>query len=194
MVLVGTGPSASKVDLEACRGLAKVFAIKGSWRLAPWADAIYGLDREWWIVNQGVPDFVGWKFTPSPTAARVFGLTQIRLKARDEILTGELGTVGCGLRSGGGFSGFQTINLAVQFGACRIVLVGFDMTLKNGAHWHPHAAGTGKPEAGRTESWRKSLDAVAPRLSEMGMEVINASAGSALTAYRKVAFEDIKWQ
>jgi hypothetical protein len=58
-VIVGTGPSAKDAPLELARGRAKVFVIKGSYKLAPWADALYGLDQGWWIAHQGVPQFQG---------------------------------------------------------------------------------------------------------------------------------------
>ncbi len=184
-VIVGTGPSAKDVPLDQARGLARAIAIKSAWKLVPWCDVILGLDRGWWLANSGVPEFKGMKVTPSPTAARVFGLKQVRLKARAEILTGETGVLGCGLRTGGGHSGFQAINLAIQFGAKKIVLVGFDMTLANGAHWNSDYRGVGKPDAGRVESWRVALDGCAEQFKALGVEVVVVGP-SALTAYPKM--------
>lgn len=185
-VIVATGPSASGQPLDAARGRARFIAIKASWRLAPWADALYGVDKAWWLANQGAPGFVGRRFCPSPTACKVFqDVTLVRLVARAEILTEEIGKVGCGLRSGGGHSGFQAINLAVQFGATRIVLVGFDMTLANGAHWHDDYRGVAKPDAGRVKTWREALDCCASQFEKLGVKVINASHRSALKNYPK---------
>lgn len=188
-VIVGTGPSAKDAPLELARGMAKVFVIKGSYRLAPWADALYGLDQGWWIANHGAPEFEGLKFSPSPTACKVYKLRQITLKPRAEILTEKPGIIGCGLRTGGGHSGFQAINLAIQFGAKKIVLVGFDMTLANGAHWNPGDRGVGRPEAGRTESWRAALDGCADQFRSLGVEILNASEPSALKSFEKVTLE-----
>lgn len=185
VVVVGTGPSAAECDLEAIKGRARVFVIKSTWRLAPWADALYGIDKGWWIANQGVPQFRGLKFSPSPTAARAFGLCQIKLKARAEILIRETGVIGCGLKTGGGHSGFQAINLSVQFGASRILLVGFDMTLANGAHWSADYNGVAKPDDGRVKAWREAMDECAPQFQELGIEVVNCTMGSALKAYPK---------
>ena len=189
-VIVGTGPSANSEPLDQYRGKARFFVIKGSWRLAPWADALYGIDRGWWIANTGCPKFKGLKFSPSPSACKVFGLRQIRLKARAEILSREIGTVGCGQREGGGHSGFQAINLAVQFGAKRIALIGFDMTLANGDRWSEDK-GVAKANAGRTESWRVQMDACAPQFERLGVEVVNCTMRSALTAYRKVPLAQV---
>lgn len=129
MVIVATGPSASAAPIDTVRGKSKVIAIKGSWRLCPWADALYGSDRRWWIENNGAAKFGGLKITASPAAAKLYGLRAVvRLRVKEQILTDETGVVGCGSRRGGGHSGFHALNLAVQFGAKRISLVGMDMS------------------------------------------------------------------
>lgn len=189
-VIVGTGPSATDEPLDLVRGKAKVIAVKVSWRLVPWADAIYGVDKDWWIANHGVPEFKGLKFSPSPTACNVFGLTLVRLKTRAEILTAETGLLGCGLTSGGGHSGFQAVNLAVQFGVRRIVLVGFDMTLANGAHWSRETQAVARPDAERTKRWRVAFDACASQFKALGVDVVNCSMKSALTAYPKMTLQE----
>ncbi|MCH2220043.1 MAG: hypothetical protein MK097_06935 [Dechloromonas sp.] len=187
-IIVGTGPSAGEAVLDAARWRARVVAVKSAWRLAPWADVLYGLDKGWWIAHHGVPKFEGLKVSPSPTACRVYGLKQVTLRPFADVLTKEIGVLGCGLRTGGGHSGFQAANLAVQFGARRLILVGFDMTLKNGEHWAPDS-GVGKADEARTKSWRVAMDAAAPQFAALGVEVINAGLDSALTAYPKMPFE-----
>ena len=190
IVIVGTGPSAASADLSLLRGRARIIAIKSSWKLVPFADALYGVDRGWWLAQQGAPGFRGLKFTPSPTAARLYKLTQVTLRPVETIMVDTVGVIGCGLRSGGGYSGFQAINLAVQFGARRIVLVGFDMTLARGAHWCPQEQGVSRPDAIRTETWRRSLDGCAAVFERLGIEVLNATPHSALTAYPRVSIEE----
>lgn len=187
VVVVGTGPSVMDVDLTAARGRAKVFVIKSEYRFAPWADALYGIDKEWWITNRGAPDFAGLKFSPSPTACRLFQLKQVRLRPRADILTAETGVIGCGLRTGGGHSGFQALNLAVQFGARRLLLVGFDMT---GGRRFLHEEGVSKFDPRRLPEWREAMDAAAPQFDRLVVEVVNCSPGSALKAYRKARLED----
>lgn len=187
-VIVGTGPSATDVPVECMRGRVRVFAIKSSWMLAPFADALYGLDKGWWIANRGAPEFRGLKFSPSPTICRVYpGVREVRLKTKAEVLIGQTGVIGCGLKSGGGHSGFQAMNLAVQFGSRRILLVGFDMQFNRaGSHWIPSERGVAKPDANRFETWRREMDGCAAQIAGLGIEVINCSLISALTAYRKM--------
>lgn len=189
-VIVATGPSAGTAPLEVTKGAARVIAIKQSWRLCPWADVLYGIDRGWWIATRGMREFRGLRVSPSPSACNVFGLGRVRLKSRAEILTAEPGVIGCGLKHGGGHSGFQAINLAIQFGARRIALVGFDMTLAGGAHWHDDYRGQSPPEAGRVRRWREEFDACAPQFVALGVDVINCSPQSVLTAYRKMSLQE----
>lgn len=108
----------------------------------------------------------------------------------DRILVEQLGVVG-----DGGNSGFQAINLAAQFGAARIVLVGFDMRLDRGVHWHgKHPPGLNNPHDIHLTRWRRAIDGAAPNLAALGIQVWNASPVSALTAFPIVSIEDaLQW-
>lgn len=186
-VIVATGPSAKDAPLIEAKGIAQVrmIAVKASWELAPWADVLYGCDKGWWIENRGVPKFKGLKASASPTVCKVYqDIRLVRLVSRAEILTGEIGRIGCGLRSGGGHSGFHAINLAVQFGAKRIVLVGFDMRIDLGSHWH--GAKARRKNASEMQECRCALDGCASQFASLGVDVINASPVSALKAYPKM--------
>lgn len=176
-VIVAAGPSAKDARLDLVRGRAKVLAINESWRLCPWADALYAHDYSWW--SRSAPDFGGLKITGQERAAREFGLEHVKVRSQVHTISLDPGEVGSG-----GNSGFQGLNLAVLFGASRIVLVGFDMRWSEGLHWHGrHPKGLNNPSAELVETWRKRLDAVAPALRGMGVEILNASPSSALTAY-----------
>jgi hypothetical protein len=112
-------------------------------------------------------------------------------RSQDRLLVGTFGEIGWG-----GNSGFGAINLAVQFGARRIILVGFDMRIDKGIHWHgPHKGGLTNPNAKNVERWRRVIEEAAPILGALGVEVINASPVSALGAYPKMSFtEAIEWR
>jgi hypothetical protein len=83
------------------------------------------------------------------------------------------------------------VNLACQFGARKIALVGFDMRVDLGLHWHgQHPGRLNNPTAKATEKWRARLDRQAPRLAEAGIEVVNCSAVSTLRAYPVMGLAD----
>lgn len=139
------------------------------------------------MARRGVPEFAGLKITQDVTAAKAYGLQRVTLrKGRDQLLVEEAGVIGWG-----GNSGFHALNLAVQFGAARIVLVGYDMTLAGGIHWHgPHPARLNNPTGRSLMRWADILDAQAPLLAAIGVTVLNASPVSALTAFPKVSLEE----
>jgi hypothetical protein len=189
-IIVGTGPSAIETQLDLALGEARFIVIKSSRHLAPWADVLFGIDRGWWLANKGATDFGGLRVTASPTIARCYpGTLLVKMAPHPTLQLARMGRLGSGCRRG--HSGFAGVNLAVQFGAKRIVLVGFDMTIEHGTHWLKHDPGVDKPDAARVEEWRKGLDACADQFRELGIEVINTSMQSALTAYPKQEFAEL---
>lgn len=104
----------------------------------------------------------------------------------ERIIFSPLGRVGWG-----GNGGFHALNLAVQFGLRKIILLGFDMTLRQGMHWHGrHDGYLNNPTQGNLDRWRKTLDEQAPALAAHGVEVVIGSPGSALGAYRQLDLGD----
>jgi hypothetical protein len=100
----------------------------------------------------------------------------------DRLQTGERGVIGWG-----GNSGFHAINLAVQFGVSKIILIGFDMRIDQGLHWHgKHERGLNNPTKSNVKRWRNCVDGAAATLTSMGITVINASPVSALRNYPKM--------
>lgn len=109
------------------------------------------------------------------------------VRSEDRLLVDFFGTIGWG-----GNSGFAALNLAVQFGARRLVLVGFDMRLDRGMHWHgAHGPELHNPNREVIARWRRVIDQAAPTLDALGVTVLNASPISALTAYPKIDFEAV---
>lgn len=188
-VIVASGGSAVDEPLDAGRGKFRYLAVKDGWRHVPWADALYGCDHHWWNAYRGIPDFHGLKICYNPLTIAEWGSTGRFLKVHIprgdgvKFLFGKTGEVGWG-----GHSGFQAINLALQFGARRLLLVGFDMSLNRGRHFfgeHPYKVA---PSAKSLLLWRKILEDEAPVLAGRGIEVINCSPSSALTIWRKETF------
>lgn len=148
---------------------------------------LYAADGAFWGHDDGALKFEGLKVTQDAKAAARHGLKRVRLDPVGRSMRfdafGEIGA--------GGNSGFQAVNLAAQAGASRIVLVGFDLSLARGVHWHgKHGAGLNNPSAVNMERWRADLDAAAPMLSALGVEVLNASPHSSLTAFEKRPLEN----
>lgn len=185
VVCLGSGPSLTAEDVQACRGRARVIAIKDTIRLAPWADALYscgGDAGKWWERNgPSLADFTGLRYSLDPAAApwaqvlKVTGFT-------------ELETEPTGLRTGKN-SGYQAINLAVLLGAAKIILLGYDMRPDAqgrdhffGQHWHG-----GRPPFA---AFRELFDTLVEPLRRLGIQIVNATRDTALTAFPQQSLEE----
>lgn len=156
--------------------------------MAPWADLLYACDRAWWEKFSGCPDFHGVKLSAdrSGTLAH-WGISSLSVnKSSDCLELIDHGSVGWG-----GNSGFQALNIAVHFRCRKIILVGYDMTLANGVHWHgKHPRGMNNPSEQNIARWRRCIDAAADTLRSIGVDVVNASAISALMNYPKMTLTE----
>jgi hypothetical protein len=102
-------------------------------------------------------------------------------------LSDQLAVTRFGVIGWGGNSGFGALNLAVQFGCNPIILVGYDMRLDRGVHWHGlHGRGLTNPHVKNVERWRRCVDGCEPILTGLGIRVFNASPVSWLQAYPKM--------
>lgn len=184
-VIVAGGPSAFDCPIVYARHRCHVLVINNGFQLAPWADALYASDFDWWRLWQNPPTFPGLKIGRDLPPFLPWDVHAVNLvRTWDDRVIMEPGSIGAGSSSG-----FQALNLAAQFGAKRIVLVGYDMTLKHGSHWHGrHRAPLHNPTKSSIEEMRLSMERAAPQYQDLGVEVVNASAVSALTSYPKHAF------
>jgi hypothetical protein len=190
--LIASGPSAKRADIGALSGRCKAIAINESYNLCPWADVLYACDANWWKYRLGVPGFKGLKISQDYLAYDLFRLySDIKKITVDrngnKLLLNLFGVVGSG-----GNSGFQALNLAVQFGAKRIILVGYDMRVDKGEHWHPrHPMPMSNPHPrDNLPRWRTAIDGAAGTLIALGIKVINCSDVSLLQAYPKMSIEE----
>lgn len=177
-VCLATGPSLVAEDVDYCQGKATVIAVNDAWRLAPWADALIASDAAWWRHHQGVAAFPGLKFCLEPSAA-TWGVQILRNTGTEGLET----TDPTGVRTGRN-TGAAALNLAVQMGATRILLLGYDMAAPDEAHSHffgPHPQGLrgGSPYA----LFREMVATMVGPLRSLGVEVINCSRRTALACF-----------
>ena len=187
--IVASGPSTKRVNVAALHGLMRTIAIKENVELCPWADVVYGCDAAWWRNANGLPKYAGLKVSATPRVTTRFPdihIVQIKDPSGDRLVLTEPGIIGSG-----GNSGFQALNLAVLFGARRILLVGFDMTDQFGVHWYGRANGTGRsnPAEWNFKRWRGAFAAASPQLKLAGVQVLNCSDLSVLTCFPKLTLE-----
>lgn len=197
-VILGGGPSLTPADVNYVRGKTRVIAVKEAVQLAPWADALYAADWYWWKFYQGMPSFTGLMYTTevsttdpttgirttAPPQTTWTGVTVLR-NTGDEGL--ELDP--SGIRTGHN-SGYQAINVAVHLGAARIILLGFDLWHgPQGQNWYTPPLGYPKRQS-QFPVFLQMFSTLAEPLKAAGVEVINCSRQTVLTAFPKMSLEE----
>jgi hypothetical protein len=184
VALVASGASAGELAPHLEAVAARVLAINLSFRLVPNAAVLYAADGGFWQHYTDARHFAGVKVAPDARALvycralKIIEIPKDKAGRRiDPMIFDKPDLVGFG----GGNSGFQALNLAINLGAKRIALAGFDYC---GGHWHEdHPRKLGNPSADQLRRWCAHLDAAAPAIAARGVEVVNLSTRSALKAY-----------
>jgi len=179
-VVAGSGPSLDCEVAEQCRG-HRCIAVNDAYLLLPFADSLYAADDEWWILHDGCRFFRGEKWTTisknyNNRAIKQFGLRFVPSRRLVEGFSFEPGII-----HQGGNSGFQAVNLALLWGATRIVLVGFDM---QGSHFfgeHPQMPRR-SPAKRNFARWIRHFERAAKLLPD-GIKIINATPDSAMKCF-----------
>ena len=187
VVILASGPSLTVEQCETVRAWRAaapsryVIAINTTFKRAPWADVLYACDAAWWkkYLPEVQAGFAGELWSQDKEAARQFGVHLIPSLRLPGLCTQP------GFIHQGGNSGYQAINLAVQAGAMRIALLGYDMNDRAGKHWHGKYT-NGLPNTGSHLflEWIRNFERLASDLVKAGVEVVNCTSSSALTSFR----------
>lgn len=173
-LIFASGPSLTQLWSVERPIPCPAIAVSDAWRIAPSADVLCASDARWWRHYHVVPEFGGAKV--SCDSGLPPGVIQLMVSGQ-EGYDPRLGWIRHGHNSGA-----AAVHLAAQLGAVRIVLVGFDMRAVGGkVHWfgdHPREL------RNRTESaypnWVQAFGVLAKELARHGVEILNATPGSAL--------------
>jgi len=186
VAILASGPSMNIEQAEAVRAwraaspLRRVIAINTTFRLALWADLLYGCDAPWWdaYIREVRATFSGELWTQDRKARRDHGLRWIE-STPGKGLSKKPGLIHQGMNGG-----FQAINLAYLAGVEKILLLGYDM---KGGHWHgqhPRPLTNAAPLL--QARWLQHFDALAEDLYKTSVQVVNCTPDSALEVFRKV--------
>lgn len=192
-VLVASGPSLTQEQVDQCRGKAVVIVINNNYKLAPWADHLYACDPSWWQWHEDDPDllaFKGKKWTQNQNwkeeterFKQKHHLTFIESKSEYGLSESP------NIIHQGSNSGYQAINLAYHLGAKRIILLGYDMQATDGkSHWHgdhPNGIKSSYP------AFVRHFNSMSAHAKELGLEIINCTAKTALTCFPRKKLENV---
>lgn len=181
VAIIAGGPSLSLsqirlLGISRAADLIRVIAVNDAVYPCWFADRVHACDQKWWDEHHGVPGFSGTKSSLEPT------------RFPDVLTYRNTGTSGLddatdAIRSGGN-SGYQAMHLAVHFGVRKIVLVGFDMTGDPMNHWFGHHPAPIAISVRTMDNRIREFAELKPLLADRGIDVVNASPGSALTFFR----------
>ena len=168
---IASGPSLTLDDVEAVRDAGlKTIVTNTTYRIAPWADILFGMDSRWWAAHADeVKAFAGMRYAAAPGA----------VKAGARSLYGSKWFVNFGN------SGAGAIGIACHAGARRILLLGYDCQ-KSGSlvHWHgDHTSGLGN--ANSMKLWPGQFARAAAHAAMKGTHVVNCSKSTALKCFER---------
>lgn len=194
VAIIGGGPSLRGFDFERLRGRFHVLAVNASVFDVPWADAGFSLDQlamwKWWPRLQQVKvplhlaiPFPYMKMVDSAPAPNMNFHQRVN-RAHFQKFTMQ---IACG-----GTSGFGALNLAWLKRARKIVLFGFDYGGTAGC-WHHnerHYSFAYRQDDEKWKQWARNFNRAAIRLRADGVEVVNASPHSRITAFPRMTIDE----
>lgn len=193
VAIVASGPSAKKAGVEQLKDRIHVIAINECFQLCP-CDVLYSCDAEWWTIRgKETKNFKGFDVgVKIGFQVNIDGINKIDIMKKGSSYVHELQFHEPGVLGSGSNSAFQSINLAAQFGVTGIALIGVDLRLDNGMHWHgAHRSPMRNPDETRCVNWKKYIDGAAEKLKFIGVDVVNCSEVSKLEAYPKMTIDQM---
>jgi len=157
-------------------------AINETWRLTPWADALYACDKDWWQARApSLDDFRGLRIIGN---GQFPGCSEVKIRHDHHNLIWDGDEIGSG-----GNGAFQTLNLVLRWGVSRIILTGVDC---QGEHWHgAHKDGLRNPRQQTFNKWIAAFNNAAADLKARGIEVVNCSRQTSLECFPRARLEDV---
>lgn len=175
--LVAGGPSLSSFDFNRLKG-KRIIAINRAYEVLPFAETVYFSDDRFFDWHKkGLADHQGEKVSGARKLETEMPITFYHFTGIDGL---DL-QPGC-LRHGNN-SGYAAINLAVHYGAKKIILLGYDMKFNKAgdSHWHE-----GYPTTARERVFDKMIshfDTLVKPLAELNIEVFNTNHYSRLKVF-----------
>jgi len=183
--IIGGGPSLANQDLSGLRG-RRVIGVNDAFKLGPeLVDICWFGDCRWHRWNENLlPSFPGLIVSCSPCKCEVPGV--LKLKRVDKAgLTANPENVLWNKSSGA-----SAINFALHLGVKRVVLLGFDMKVgEKGHNWHKNHKHTPRPTIYQ-QLFLPPFQQIAEDAAKLGLEIVNATPGSALEVFPFVSLEE----
>ena len=193
-VIIAGGPSLTREDVAKVEQAdVDIIGINNAYQICSRMEIHYACDTKWWRAH--------WDKIPDGPAR--YSLKDGRKNKQDSGVPGVI-QLRMGNRRGlsdewpfvcwGGNGGYQAINLAYLLGYKKVVLLGYDMSEQNKkAHWHSdhNFPGSTNPCKSTFTMWRKDFEPLASALQKKGIEVVNVTRRTLLSAFPQATLEEI---
>jgi hypothetical protein len=157
VAVLASGPSLRPDDVELIRlsGLTTI-AVNSTWEVAPFCDVLYAGDHRWWKANAKRVNIPAKRFSRSSNSEKKFGATYHKTQLGNSFNSGQL-----------------AIEFALMRKAKRIIMLGYDCSIKNGIHHHGAHKESPNPNIERCSRWKKQF--LALRKLYKNADIINCS-------------------
>jgi len=179
-VCIASGPSLTLEDVELVKAWRMesenrfVMVTNTTFKIAPWADALYAVDKKWWDVYgaEVVSTFNGKRFCSMPHHAK--GIAETVQNRKRFMHHGNSGAAALAYCATGDFE--------------RIIMLGYDCTFDGAKkHWHgDHPKPLGN--CGSLVGWQEKFQNV--RKCYKSANIVNASRRTALKMFERISLED----
>lgn len=171
-ICIASGPSLTADDCTLARDSGHpIIAVNTSFKAIPDCQYIYAADFSWWEKHYREIQTSAELWTSSVSAAIHHRLNFFSHPDNESFNSGQ-----------------RAIQLAVQQGARRIILLGYDCDIEAGTHWHgDHPSALKNPDNVSVSRWHVEFSRLVPLLDKV--EILNCSRRSALTCFPISTFE-----
>jgi hypothetical protein len=172
---LASGPSLTVGDCALVREAGvRTITCNDTIKRAPWADIALAADHGWWQQHMHEMPEGPERWTCSYAAVREFPELEL---FRTNLATRNTGA--------------KAIELAIHLGAKRVVLLGYDCSLRHGIHWHGPHERTTNPDEKTIAGWVGHFELVAEFARTHDVQVLNCSRDTALECFERRPLEDV---
>ena len=185
--VIGGGPSIGDLSEEDWNVIRKKRTIvtNNAYLIASWAEVLFFMDWKWFEQHENkLKRYHGLKVTIAAQGRGKKGILFCERGSKNLLAPYSW------VINNGSNSGYCGINLAVHFGVKRIILVGFDMALRDKKHnYHNEHQRVMKDNTYR-EQFLPAFESLPDPLRKKGVEVLNATPESALKTFPFVSLKE----
>ena len=184
-VCIATGPSLTREQVEKVkRSSVRSIGINDVGLTEDWLDIWYAADWPFWKHYEARAQASQALKVCADVMSRGSRLVDLFLSTANDERASRFEP---GFAVSGNHSGFQALQMAISFGASKVVLLGYDCKARGTSTNYFGRKPNTLHRASNYESWREHYDRL---LVPVGVEVLNATPGSAITAFPRVSLDE----